>query len=112
MKPEWEMFCREYLVDFNASRAYRVAYPNSSVEAAGTSGHALLKNPDITAHLATLINARKERLDIQADDVLQKLWNVATADPNELIEIRRDCCRYCYGDQLNPIYVGALGSIS
>ena len=104
MKPEWEIFCREYLVDFNASRAYRIAYPNSSVKSAGVSGHELLKNPKITAHLSGLIDARKERLDLKADDVLQKLWNVATADPNELIEIRRDCCRYCYGDAFGYQY--------
>ena len=97
MKHEWEIFCREYLVDFNASRAYRVAYPNSSVKAAGTSGHELLKNQEIATYLTAMIDARKKRLDLKADDVLQKLWNVATADPNELIEIRRDSCRHCYG---------------
>ena len=98
MKNEWEMFCREYLIDFNASRAYRAAYPNSSVEAAATSAYALLRNPQIQQHLAVLIKARMERLDITADDVLQFLWQTVTADANELIEVRRECCRYCYGE--------------
>lgn len=98
MKPEWEIFCREYLTDFNASRSYRVAYPECTDRSAGSAGHALLKNIEIAAQLAEQINKRKDRLDLQADDVLRKLWNVATADPNELVEVRRDSCRFCYGE--------------
>ena len=98
MKPEWEIFCREYLIDFNASRSYRVAYPECVENTASTNGHKLLSNTKIAAHLTKQIEKRKDRLDLKADDVLRKLWNVATADPNELIEVRRDSCRFCYGE--------------
>lgn len=29
--------------------------------------------------------------------VLERFLAAATADPNELVELRRTCCRYCYG---------------
>ena len=35
---------------------------------------------------------------ITADIVLQRWWSIANADPNGLIQTRRVCCRYCYGE--------------
>ncbi len=29
--------------------------------------------------------------------VLQRWWDIATADPNEIIHLRRVCCRHCFG---------------
>jgi phage terminase small subunit len=29
--------------------------------------------------------------------VLEELWAIAVADPRELIEYRRTCCRHCWG---------------
>ena len=40
---------------------------------------------------------RAERTGIAADHVVQRLWAIASADPDELIEHRRVCCRHCYG---------------
>lgn len=36
-------------------------------------------------------------IEATREAVLERFWAVATADPNELIELRRTCCRYCYG---------------
>ncbi len=33
--------------------------------------------------------------------MLERWWDIATADPNELVEYRRTCCRYCHGDNFN-----------
>lgn len=43
------------------------------------------------------MQVRSERTEIKADDVLRRIWGIATADARELIEMRRCCCRYCYG---------------
>lgn len=105
MKNEWEIFCREYLAcDFNGTRAYLAAYPKSSVEAAADSAYKLLRKPELQQHLALLIDARMQRLDIKTDDVLALLWQTVTADANELIEVRRECCRYCYGQDYKYQY--------
>ena len=93
----WEIFCREYLIDFNASRAYREAYPAATNKTAGANGNKLLQKTEIQSMLTEAIGKRLERLDIKADQVLRLLWDTATADPNELVEVRRDACRHCHG---------------
>ena len=98
MKREWDIFCREFVKDFNGTRAYRTAYPNSGERAARQSAYELLTRPDVRAHVDELVRARCDRLDLQADDVLRLLWQTVTADPNELVEVRRIPCRHCYGE--------------
>lgn len=34
---------------------------------------------------------------IEAADVVREFWAIAKADPSELVEYRRTCCRHCYG---------------
>ena len=44
-------FCEEYIYDWNASRAYRIAYPNVTNATAGQNGHQLLKNTKIKTYV-------------------------------------------------------------
>lgn len=99
MKTEHDIFCRAFVGEcaFNATRSYLVAYPDVKTTTAGTEGHKLLKNPEVRQRVEELIRERSERLDIKADDVLRLLWQAVTADPNELVEVRRVPCRHCYG---------------
>jgi phage terminase small subunit len=87
-----QAFVDEYLKDLNAYQAAkRAGYsPNVAYE--------LLKLPAVQ-------NALKELRDQLAGDraveggtyVLNKLWDIETADPRELVEIWKVPCRYCYG---------------
>jgi phage terminase small subunit len=43
------------------------------------------------------IKKRSERTEITADKVLQRWWDIATANPNDIIHLRRVCCRQCFG---------------
>jgi len=97
MKAQHEIFCREYLIDFNGTRAYMAAYPSCSKSSARRCAADLLTNPDIEQKITELKIERMEKLDIKTEDVLRLLWQTASADPNELVEVRRVCCRYCYG---------------
>ena len=99
MKPEHEMFCLKYLaLSFNGTKAYMAVYPGSSADAAKSSASDLLTKPNVRERVALLIEQRIEETGIEVADVVRKLWATSTADPNELVEIRRDCCRFCYGD--------------
>ena len=40
---------------------------------------------------------RSARVQISADMVIERWWRIATADPNDLVQLRRGCCRYCHG---------------
>lgn len=80
---------------FNATDAARkVGYAESR---ARQEGSRLLADPEVQAEIARLNAARAERLQITADLVLERLWMIATADPREIVEYRRTCCRYCHG---------------
>ncbi|OHX19562.1 hypothetical protein BI344_17815 [Chromobacterium sphagni] len=47
------------------------------------------------------MQARSRRTEITADMVLDRLWQIAAADPNDLVQYRRENCRYCW--QFVPI---------
>ena len=67
-----KIFCDEYLKDLNATRAYKVAYPNvKKDDVARANGSRLLTNANI-----------KNYIDIQ----LEALHNERTADVKEVME--------------------------
>ncbi len=95
LTPKQQRFVDEYLIDLNATQAaIRAGY---SAHTANEMGAENLAKPSIAAAIAEAVDARKERTEITADKVLRHWWALATADPNELIEFRRTCCRSCYG---------------
>lgn len=94
--PQQERFCREYVIDDNATQAaIRAGYSERS---ARTQAADLLAKPNIAEVIHRLRKERASRTDITADRVLREAWNIATADPRELVEYRVGCCRHCYGE--------------
>lgn len=92
-------FVEEYLIDLNATQAaIRAGY---SERTAHSIGHELLRKPEIQAAIAEKMAERSKRVEVTADRVLEEWWAIATADPNELIEYRRTCCRHCYGENFD-----------
>lgn len=49
-----KVFCKEYILDWNATRAYLVAYPNTSNDAARSSSSRLLTNDNIKTFLSEI----------------------------------------------------------
>jgi len=94
----WPIFRLEYLSNgFNASAAYEVAYPMANKKTAASNSWKLLQSERMQAYLADGVAELFGKLELKAEDVLRLIWDTATADPNELIEVRRVCCRHCYG---------------
>lgn len=90
-----ELFCQEFLVDRNAARAaIRAGYSKKTAYSVASEN---LTKPDIRSRIDELDAERATRLKLKQDDVLQRLWDIATADVTELMEFRRECCRYCHG---------------
>lgn len=99
-----QLFVEKYLSDpdMNGTAAYRHAYPAcKSDEAAAVGASRLLSSAKVQEELARQRSERSERTKITQDKVLQHFWAIATANPNELIEHRRVCCRHCWGDGFN-----------
>ncbi len=92
-----EMFVKEYLVDLNATQAaIRAGYSEKTAYRTGADN---LMKPQIQGAIQKAMNKRAEKTEITADAVLQRWWDIATADPNEIIHLRRVCCRHCYGKE-------------
>lgn len=90
-------FVEEYLVDLNATQAaIRAGYSEGTAQEQGSR---LLCNVMVAKAVSEAKAARSERTQITQDDVLRFWRSVGTADPNEVVQYRRGCCRYCYGDE-------------
>jgi phage terminase small subunit len=88
-------FVEEYLVDLNATQAaIRAGY---SERTADQQGSRLLKKVKVREEIRARQVKRSEKVEITAAKVLERWVEIAFADPNELIEYRRSCCRYCWG---------------
>lgn len=97
LTPKQQRFAEEYLVDFNATAAYGRAGYAARGNSAEVSASKLLRNPKVQAAIAEGQRALSERTEITQEMVLERWWQIATADPNDIVQFRRTCCRYCYG---------------
>lgn len=88
-------FVGEYLKDLNGTAAVRRA--NGTLKNPGTHAQRLLALPEIQAAILQANTERAARVRVEADTVLRELLAVATCDTNEIVEIRRGCCRHCHG---------------
>lgn len=77
MTPKQEAFVREYLIDLNATAAYKRAGYVAKGNAAEVSAHRLLRNPKVAAAIQSGMDARAERTQITADYVLSGIREVA-----------------------------------
>lgn len=88
-------FCREFVKDRNASRAYiRAGYGDKGANAAAS---ALLATPSVKERIAELEEEQAVRLGVTHDWVLRQWFLIAGADVSELMQIRVGCCRFCWG---------------
>lgn len=70
-----KLFCEEYLIDMNAKQAaIRAGYKENRAK---EMGYENLTKPHLAAYIKTLVDARSERTQIKADDVLKDLRRVA-----------------------------------
>ena len=90
-----DVFVAEYLVDLNGRQAaIRAGY---SPQSARQTASELLATPEVQAKVQAAMDERAARVGITADDVVKGFRAIAEADPRELIELHRVCCRYCWG---------------
>ena len=95
LTPKQRRFVNEYCVDENATRAaIRAGY---SENGAGQQAHLLLKNIEIQEAIAERMEEVAVAASITPEWVVAQWAKIATADPNGLVQVRRTCCRYCYG---------------
>jgi len=84
LNDKYKHFVKEYLRDFSATRAYSVAISPLKGGSLAAAASQLLHREEIQVALQKEMNARFERLDIDADNLVRLLWNIANHDPAEL----------------------------
>ncbi|WP_080420720.1 terminase small subunit [Burkholderia ubonensis] len=88
-------FVDEYLVDLNATQAaIRAGYSERTARSIAAEN---LTKPDVQAYLAKRRKELSEKTKITPELVLQRWWELANVDVNEIVEYRRDNCRHCWG---------------
>ena len=90
MTEKQKRFADEYLIDLNATRAYRVAYPAvKRDETAAAAGTRMLRNVKVAAYISERMEDRQKRTEITQDRVLQELAAIAFADMTEIASVER-----------------------
>ncbi len=67
-----KVFCNEWIFDFNATRAYSVAYPEATIESASAAGSRLLGNVNIRAYCKHLQDNLAETTGISRVRVIRE----------------------------------------
>lgn len=78
------IFCKEYLVDMNATRAIiKAGYSKKSAE---TQGSRMLRNVKVDTYIKQMTKVRTEKLDITAERVLEELAHIAFFDIRNIFD--------------------------
>ena len=99
-----ERYVQELIKGKSQREAFRIAYPSSiswKDNIVDINASKLFKNTKVSIRHEEL----KSRLTKEAEDeciidakkVLKHWYSIATADPNDIIHLRRVCCRHCFG---------------
>lgn len=102
LTPKQNAFCTHYVslgTEVGAGpKAYRLAFGcvNSTDEAVAGRASKLLQRTDIQARVEQLRTRMASKIGFTVDKVLQHWSDLASADPNDLVQLRRCACRYCH----------------
>lgn len=80
MTKKQKIFADEYLIDLNATRAYRVAYPSvKKDETAKSAGSRMLTNVNVAKYISERMQERQQRTEVTQDMVVKELAAIAFA---------------------------------
>lgn len=116
MTEKQKRFADEYLIDLNATRAYRAVYTrvkNDSTAAVNASK--LLRNTNVSAYIEKRMAERSKRTEVKQDDVINELAKIGFAQITDYVKIE-DEGGYCKvvikpTDELPADKVGAIAGI-
>jgi phage terminase small subunit len=72
-----KVFCNEYILDYNGTRAYQVAYPESSYNTAKVNASKLLTNTNILQYIGVLQADLSKATGITKARILKELEKMA-----------------------------------
>ena len=89
MTKKQKIFADEYLIDLNATRAYRVAYPAvKKDETAAAAAARMLRNVKVQEYISERMQERQQRTEVTQDMVVKELAAIAFSRATDYVEIR------------------------
>lgn len=94
-----ERFCEQMAQHGDPVTAIRAGFgmPTMSLREAQRMSALLLERSDVQERVRVIGQAARALTTVNVATVVAHWWNLATADPNEIVQYRRTCCRYCHG---------------
>ncbi len=112
MTEKQKIFADEYLIDLNATRAYRKAYPNCKKDSsADAAARKLLGNTRIQKYISARMEERQKRTEVTQDRVLQELAYIAFARVTDYATVRNDVVKIKNTDELTEEQIRAISGI-
>lgn len=92
-------FAKLLVEGVDATNAYRKVFGQGKYTNSAIGGKAAYLRD--TARIQEYLERTTKKLEKEAEfgiaEIVKEWHDIATADPNELMSLRRRCCRYCYG---------------
>lgn len=83
-------FCDEYLIDLNATRAYKVAYKRCKSDlTARTNGSKLLTNTNIQEYISKKQKEIEQRTEITQDMIIKELSAIAFSKASDYAKVKK-----------------------
>lgn len=112
MTEKQKIFADEYLIDLNATRAYRAAYPSVKKEqTAAQAGSRMLRNVKVAAYISERMEERQKRTEVTQDRVVQELAAIAFARATDYVSVRDGIVQVKDTDQLSDLQIAAITGI-
>lgn len=84
-----KLFANEYLIDLNAIRAYKAAYPRiKSDDVAAQAGSRMLRNVKVSEYIQKRIDERQKRTEVTQDMVIKELDAIEFAKATDYALVR------------------------
>lgn len=83
-------FCDEYLIDLNATRAYKVAYSRCKKdETASVNGSKLLRNAKVQEYISKKQKEIEKRTEVTQDMVIKELSAIAFSKASDYAKLKK-----------------------
>ncbi len=90
LNDQQRLFCLYYTKSFNATQAYRKAYPGCSHESATVRSCMLMKDERIRKEIFRLKQAKMNKVMLEPEDIFQKYMEIAFSDIADFVEFGRE----------------------
>lgn len=112
MTEKQKIFADEYLIDLNATRAYRAAYPSvKKDETAAAAATRLLKNVNVQKYIQERMHERQQRTEVTQDMVVNELAAIAFAKATDYVSVKSGTVFVKSTDGLSDQQIRAIAGI-